>query len=124
MSTFHGFPWPLKAKRVFAKYCFLIVKMQAKFVKSEVALKNLNSLCDVEFILGLHCILPLLECVHMLIKFAQHKDVFIYNFMDIFKPTQQDLFKFYYDPFTKYEDPTFDDFNYLLTLSNDTFPMN
>jgi hypothetical protein len=60
----------------------------------------------------------------MLIKFAQHKDVFIYNFMDIFKPTQQDLFKFYYDPFTKYEDPTFDDFNYLLTLSNDTFPMN
>jgi hypothetical protein len=108
------------AKRVFLEYCFLIVKMQVKFAKSEVFFKNLNSLCDVEFILGLLCILPLLECVHTLIKFEQHRDVFIYNFMDIFKPTQQDLFKFYYDPFTKYEDPTFDYFNYLIFLSNDT----
>jgi hypothetical protein len=87
MSTFDGFPWSFKAKNVFAEYCFLIAKMQAKFVKSEVILKNLISLCDVEFIMRLHCILPLLECVHTLIKFAQHKDVFVHNFMDIFKPT-------------------------------------
>jgi hypothetical protein len=26
--------------------------------------------------------------------------------------------------FTNYEDPTFDDFNSLFILSNDTFPMN
>jgi hypothetical protein len=108
------------AKRMFAEYCFLIVKVEVKFAKSEVFLKNWNSLCDVEFILGLLCILPLLECVHMLITFAQHRDVFIYNFMDIFKPTQQNLFKFYCDPFTKYEDPTFDDFVYLFILSSDT----
>jgi hypothetical protein len=108
------------AKRVFLEYHFLIVKMQVKFAKSEVSLNNLNSLCDVEFILGLFCILPLLECVHTLIKFGQHRDVFIYNFMDIFKPTQQNLFKFYCNPFIKYEDPTFDDFNYFIILSNDT----
>jgi hypothetical protein len=60
MSTFDGFLWPFKAKMVFARNCFLIVKMQTKFVKSEVALKNLNSLCDVEFILGLHYIFDML----------------------------------------------------------------
>jgi len=57
-------------KHVFAKYQPLIVKMHVESSKSDVALKNLNSLCDVELIFGLPCILLMLECVHALIKIA------------------------------------------------------
>jgi hypothetical protein len=60
------------AKLVYVKYYTSITKMHTKSLKSEVDLKNLNALCNVEFILGLPCILPLLECVHTLIKVAQN----------------------------------------------------
>ncbi len=55
-------------KHVYVSCCLLIIKMHTKSSKSEVVQKNLNALCDVEFILGLHCVFPLLECVHVLIK--------------------------------------------------------
>jgi hypothetical protein len=58
------------AKRVYLEYCLLIVMMHAKNVKSDGVGKKLNSLCDVEVILRLSYILPLLECVHALIKIA------------------------------------------------------
>jgi len=84
-------------------------------------LKNLKSLCHVEFILKL---LLWFECVHVLIKFAQGRDVLVCNSMDNVNLTQQELFKLYNNPFTKHEDSTIDDFNYPLILPNDTFPMN
>ncbi len=58
------------SKNVYVEYHLLIVKRHTKFAKNEVVLKNLNSLCNVELILGLPYILPLLKCVHMLIKFT------------------------------------------------------
>ncbi len=58
------------AKKLYAEYHLLIVKRHVEFAKNEVVLKKLNSLCNVELILGLPCILPLVECVHMLIKFT------------------------------------------------------
>ncbi len=61
-------------KHVYVEYFFLIIKMHTKSSKSEVLQKNLNALCDVEFILGLHCVFPLLKCVHVLIKVTQNKD--------------------------------------------------
>jgi hypothetical protein len=68
--------------------------------------------------------LPLLECVHVLIKFAQNTDVFVCELMDNVNLAQQELLRLNNKPFTKYEDSTFDNFNYPLVLSNDTFPMN
>ncbi len=50
--------------------------------------------------------------------------MFVYNFVDIIKLAQQKLFKLYYDPFIKYDNPTFDDFKFFFILSNDTFFMN
>jgi hypothetical protein len=58
------------AKRVYAKKIPLIVKMNVKSVRSDQALKNLNAMCDVELILGLPYVLPLLDCLHTLIKIA------------------------------------------------------
>ncbi len=37
----------------------------------------MNVMFDVELILGMPYILPLLECVHMLIKIAQSRDAFV-----------------------------------------------
>jgi hypothetical protein len=50
--------------------------------------KHLNSLCDVEVILGLPYIYPLFECVHALIKVAQGKDVFVCDFVEVVKIAQ------------------------------------
>jgi hypothetical protein len=79
-------------KGVFAKYWLLIVKMYTKNSRSNVALKNLNFLFDVELILGLPCILLMLECVHALMKIAQNKDVFMCNFVEFIKLAQQELY--------------------------------
>ncbi len=110
--------------KMYFEYHLLIVKMHVEFTKKWGCFKKLDSLCDVELIQRSHCILPLFKCVHILIKFAQGRDVFICNFVDIIKLVHQRLFKLYYDIFINYEDPTFDDFNSLFILSNDTFPMN
>ncbi len=48
------------------------MKMHAKSSKNEVALKNLNVLCDIKFIHQFPYILAMFECVHVaLIKSAQ-----------------------------------------------------
>jgi hypothetical protein len=86
-------------KKVYVEYCPLIVKMHVIVAKNEVALKNLNSLCDVKLILGLPCILLLLECLHMLIKFAQGRKMIVHDFVKVVKLTQQELFIFYCDSF-------------------------
>jgi hypothetical protein len=45
--------------------------------------KKLGYLFDIEVVMGLTCIMPLLEAVHVLIKFAQSKDNFCALFCDI-----------------------------------------
>jgi len=56
--------------------------MYANAPKNNIAIKNLSLLCDLELIMGLHAIVPLLDFVHVLIKLAQSYDVFICNFID------------------------------------------
>lgn len=59
------------------------MKMHVESSKSEIALKNLNSLCDVGFIFKLLFIIFMLEmCVHAFIKIAQIKDVFACDFVE------------------------------------------
>ncbi len=63
----------------------------------------LDLLCDVHTLLGLSCLLPLLEAVNALIKFAQGKDVFMCDFMAIVKICLVNLFMMYLDPTTSYQ---------------------
>jgi hypothetical protein len=58
-------------KYVSRKYRSLIVKMHTYAPKCELAQKNLDLMCDLELVFGLPCILPMLEVVHTLIKYAQ-----------------------------------------------------
>jgi hypothetical protein len=107
-------------KWVYLEFHPLMVKMHAKNQWNDVAWKNLNSLCDVEVILRLHCILL---CVHTLIKVTQNKNVFVCDFVETVKVAQQEPYIFYSDPYTKYEDLAFDDFNAIGTLTNSNLPM-
>jgi hypothetical protein len=61
-------------KHVLGEYKSLVVKMHMDVPK------NLDLMCDLELVFGLPCILPMLEVVHKLIKYAQRWDVFICEF--------------------------------------------
>jgi hypothetical protein len=56
-------------------------------VANTLAKANLDLLCNVKTFLGFIYILPLLEWVQSLSKFAQTQDVFICDFIDIVKAT-------------------------------------
>lgn len=61
------------------------------------------------------------ECVHALINLTQNKGLFMCNFFKFIKLAQQKLYWLYYDPFAKYEDETFDYFNSIEALTNDSY---
>jgi hypothetical protein len=66
-----------------------------------------------ELILDLSYILPILQVVHSLMKFAKRQDVFIIKFVDVVKLVKVELFKLYIDPYSCFKDSTFDAFNLL-----------
>jgi hypothetical protein len=80
-------------KRVGKKYKTLIVKMAIDNGYVETIKMNLVNLCDVGIILGLPCILPMLEFVNALMKFAKIKDVFVCDYIATIKICQTDLYK-------------------------------
>jgi hypothetical protein len=57
-------------KRVMEEYCIFLVKMAFDSPIEVKAIANLQLLVNVEVVLCLLCILPLLELVHSLIKFS------------------------------------------------------
>jgi hypothetical protein len=54
---------------------------------------NLDLFCDLHMLMGMFCLLPLLESMNVLIKFAQGKDIFICDFVAIVKIYQANLYK-------------------------------
>jgi hypothetical protein len=99
------------------------MKMHAKSSRSDQALKNLNQICDVEVILRLFCILPLFECVHMIIKVTQGQDVFLCDFVERVKFVQHKLYRLYCDPYKRFNDLTFDNLNAIENTNNENIPM-
>jgi len=110
-------------KNIYSKYQPLIVKMHVESPKNDTTSKNLSVLCDMELILGLPCLLRLLECVHNLINIVQGQDVFVCNLVEVVKLAQLELYRLYCHSFTKFKDVTFDDFNAIGNLTNATMSM-
>ncbi len=54
-------------------------------------------------LLALFCLLPLLDAMNALIKFAQGKDVFIYDFVAVVKIYQTDFYMMYSYPSNNYQ---------------------
>ncbi len=57
-----------------------------------VAKTNIGYLCDIEMIMGLICIMPLLEAMHALIKFVQGQNTFVCDFLTFFKRNNVELY--------------------------------
>ncbi len=100
--------------------------MHANSAKNEIALKNLNVLCDIEFILEFLYILPLLETINAYIdqNCIRQKCLYV-QLCGCYKvgsigATQAS----YYDPYAKFLNLTFNDFNFIESLTNQTLPMN
>ncbi len=58
------------AKRMMAKYRTLLVKMGMDYNTNQPRKFNYEYLSDLQILLGLVCILPMLKSMHVLIKFA------------------------------------------------------
>jgi hypothetical protein len=84
-------------KWVMVKYETLIMRMSKDNVSVVQARFNLDLLCDLH-ILGFFCLLPLLEVMNALIKFAQKRDIFSCDFVAIVKIYQTNLYMIYLDP--------------------------
>ncbi len=78
-------------KRVMVEYKTLIVKMSQDNVLVVQTRFNLDLFCDLHMLLGLFCLLPLLEVVNALIKYVQGRDVFICDFVATIKICQTNL---------------------------------
>jgi len=110
-------------KRVAVEYKTLIVKMSKDHIENEVARSNLQKLLDLELILGFHCILPLLELIHTLIKYTLGKDVYICDFVEAIKMCRAKLYELHIDPKCKFKDETFNAFHSLLARKHDGLPL-
>ncbi len=92
--------------------------MHVESMKNDFTFMYLNVFCDVKLILRLPYILPSLECMHILIKITHRRKVLMCDFVDAMKLAQHELCKLYCDPFAKFKNPTFDNFNVDGTLTN------
>jgi hypothetical protein len=91
-------------KKVLAKYKSLVVRMNDDLGMIEVARPIFEFSCDVKVVMGFMCIMPMLEVVHDLIKFAQKSDTFVCDFVGVMKMCCAHSHTLYYDPKKKYID--------------------
>jgi hypothetical protein len=98
-------------KRMMPKYETLIMKMSQDNVSIVQARFNLDLLYDLHMLLGLLCLLPLLEAMHALIKFVEGKDIFICDVVAIVKICQADLYMMYSNTSNNYQHEHFQVFS-------------
>jgi hypothetical protein len=79
------------------EYKTLVVKMSDDVASNATININYELLCDVEAIMGLTCVLLMLETMHSLSKLAQNKDFFICDFVSIVKLCQFEIYTMYVD---------------------------
>jgi hypothetical protein len=107
-----------------SKYKSLIVKIHLDSYKTKAAQDNLVLFGDLEFNLGLPFLLPMLEVMHILIKFAQCQNVFIVEFVDVVKLAEAELFRLYTYLYFCFEGLAFDAFNSFINHTNQQLPLD
>ncbi len=58
---------------------------------------NYELLCNVEIVMGLTCVLPMLEVIQSMSKLVQNKDTFICDYVAAVKLGQVELYTMYVD---------------------------
>jgi hypothetical protein len=95
----------------------IVLKMHLDSLSLGTAKANLNLLCEIELLLGLACILPMLEALNYLIKFSQQSICFVCDMVAAVKLCQADLYSWYVDSDTAYSADVFHKFK---DICNDT----
>ena len=80
-------------------------------------------LCIPYFLLGMCCLIPLLESIDSLVKFSQGRNVFVCNMVATIKMRQGQLFSLYFDKTTCYSSDEFLSFKNLLDCSHEVIHM-
>ena len=101
-----------------SEYKALVLKMHMDSSSLATAKANLNLLCEIELLLGLACILLMLEALNYLIKFSQQTTCFVCDMVAAVKLCQADLYLWYIDSDTAYSTDVFQKFTdiYMILL--------
>jgi hypothetical protein len=95
-------------KRVLLEYKTLIVKMSNDGGEESKVAQNLSPFCDVHILLAFPCVIPLLESVDSLIKFAQSPNTFVSDYIAAVKICQAEM---YIDTSTSFQPTHFQQFH-------------
>jgi hypothetical protein len=106
-------------KIVMAKYRTLLVKMALDNPTNQQVKLNHENLCDLQVLLGLVCILPMLESVHALIKIAQMRDLYVCDLVATIKVNQDDIYMTYCYQTSKFTIDNFWAFKSLLEFKHE-----
>jgi hypothetical protein len=82
---------------MFGEYKTLVVKMSDDAASNAATNINYELLCDVEIVMGLTFVLPMLEAMQYLSKLAQYKDTFICDFVLVVNLCQFKIYTMYVD---------------------------
>ncbi|MCO5598189.1 hypothetical protein L7F22_052281 [Adiantum nelumboides] len=80
--------------RLYEEYRTLVSKMKKDCGDNVEALRVFEELIDIE-IIGIPCVLPLLERMHMLVKLSQAQDVYVLDFVECIENTKKVLKEMY-----------------------------
>jgi hypothetical protein len=70
-------------KKMFVEYKTLVVHMNNDLNHVVAAKTNLEYMSNIEVVVRLMCIMPMLETIHAFIKFVQSHDTFLCDFVTI-----------------------------------------
>ncbi len=79
------------ATKVLSEYRALVLKMHQDFATISQVAHNLQLLCDLEAMLGLSSLMPMLEGLNELIKFSQSQQCLVCDFVFAMKLCQANL---------------------------------
>lgn len=74
------------------KWTYVVCTFSLNAPIATFAKYNQYLMVNVKMLLGLNVIMPLLETIHSLIKFAQPHDVFVCNFITTMKICEKDIY--------------------------------
>ncbi len=111
-------------KHVLSKYYTLIMKMALDALTIPSTKSDLFLLIDVETLLGLNAMTLTLKVIHLLIKFAQWRDVFVYDFIVGVKICERDVYHMFYDMWSFFESNVFNNFIALINIAHENINLH
>jgi hypothetical protein len=105
------------------EYRTLVVKMMEDQDEVDTTKTSFHHLIDIQIVVSLSCLIPMLKSLHHLMQLSQKRDVYICDYLDALKRCQADIRSFYINDRTKFQHDVFWDFKSLAGLRHEAIPM-